>query len=101
MVVFVNKLTLIGAAEDLERHYASVAEYMQTRPGLIRYVLSRSQKDPSTYYNIAEWTDEESFRTALHEPEFRTRLDRLTGIIKGEPHLTEPVFQYEADRVTG
>ncbi|MFY1583643.1 antibiotic biosynthesis monooxygenase family protein [Micromonospora sp. WMMD734] len=96
MVVFVNKLTLIGAAEDLESRYAKVAEYMRTRPGLVSYVLSRSQKDPSTYYNIAEWTDEESFRKALEEPEFRSRLDRLTGIIKGEPHLTEPVLRYDA-----
>ncbi|MDH6132397.1 quinol monooxygenase YgiN [Kitasatospora sp. MAA4] len=93
MVIFVNKLTLIGSAEEFEKRYEKVAEFMETQVGLIRYALTRSPKDPSVYFNIAEWEDEETFRTALKDPEFRVRLDALTGLIKGEPHLTEPVFQ--------
>jgi len=91
VVVFVNRLTLTGKAEDLERIYADVAEFMETQPGLIRYLLVRSKKDPGIYYNVAEWTDQESFDRALKEPEFRARLARLSDVIKGEPHLTDVV----------
>lgn len=91
MVVFVNKLTLTGAAEDLERIYAHVAEFMRTRPGLIRYQLVRSQSDPSVYFNVAEWEDQASFEQALKEPEFRSRLKALGTVIKGEPHLSDLV----------
>ncbi|MFE0423257.1 antibiotic biosynthesis monooxygenase family protein [Streptomyces sp. NPDC058953] len=91
MVVFVNKLTLTGAAEDLERVYAHVAEFMRTRPGLIRYQLVRSRNDPSVYFNVAEWEDQGSFDAALKEPEFRARLKALGTVIKGEPHLSDPV----------
>ncbi|KFZ76895.1 hypothetical protein ED92_40100 [Amycolatopsis sp. MJM2582] len=93
MVVFINKLTVIGAEEDLERIYASVAEFMLTQPGLIRYQLVRSTKDPKTYFNVAEWENEESFKRSLAEPEFRKRLSELDGVIKGEPHLSEVVQQ--------
>lgn len=91
MVVFVNKLTLTGAAEDLERIYAHVAEFMRTRPGLIRYQLVRSQSDPSVYFNVAEWEDRSSFEQALKESEFRIRLKALGTVIEGEPHLSDLV----------
>lgn len=93
MVVFVNKLTLIGDAEEFEKRYEAVGAFMETQPGLIRYSLVRSGKDSSVYFNLAEWEDEETFRKALAEPEFRSRLDALSGLIKGEPHLTVPVRQ--------
>ncbi|KFF97870.1 antibiotic biosynthesis monooxygenase [Streptomyces europaeiscabiei] len=98
-VVFVNKLTLIGDAEEFENRYEAVGTFMETQPGLIRYSLVRSSKDESIYFNIAEWEDEETFRKALAEPEFRTRLDALTGLIKGEPHLSVPVRQGQATQV--
>ncbi|MEU4048630.1 antibiotic biosynthesis monooxygenase family protein [Streptomyces olivaceus] len=92
-VVFVNKLTLIGDAEEFEHRYEAVGAFMETRPGLVRYSLVRSSKDDSVYFNIAEWEDEATFREALAEPEFRRRLDALSGLIKGEPHLSVPVRQ--------
>lgn len=91
MVVFVNKLTLTGSAEDLERVYAHVAEFMRTQPGLIRYQLVRSQKDRGIYFNVAEWEDQASFEKALEEPEFRARLKALGTVIKGEPHIADLV----------
>ncbi|WP_299527704.1 antibiotic biosynthesis monooxygenase [uncultured Streptomyces sp.] len=93
MVVFVNKLTLIGSAEEFENRYEAVGAFMETQPGLIRYSLVRSTKDPDVYFNLAEWEDEETFQAALREPEFRARLNALTGLIKGEPHLSVPVRQ--------
>lgn len=93
MVVFVNKLTLIGSAEELERLYGRVADFMLTQPGLISFRLVRSEKHPETYFNIAEWTDKESFERSLREPEFRTRLNALTGLFKGDPHLSNVVLE--------
>ncbi|WP_371649731.1 MULTISPECIES: antibiotic biosynthesis monooxygenase [unclassified Streptomyces] len=93
MVVFVNKLTLIGKPEELERIYAHVAEFMEVQPGLIRYQLIRSQKEPGIYFNVAEWDSKESFDTALTEPEFRARLKALGTVIKGEPHLSDVVVE--------
>jgi quinol monooxygenase YgiN len=98
VVVFVNKLTLVGKPEELERIYAHVAEFMEEQPGLIRYQLVRSQKDPGTYFNIAEWEDKESFDRALAEPEFRARLKALGTVIKGEPHLSDVVVEGAARR---
>ncbi|EMF53311.1 MULTISPECIES: antibiotic biosynthesis monooxygenase family protein [Streptomyces] len=98
-VVFVNKLTLIGDAEEFESRYEAVGAFMETQPGLVRYSLVRSTKDDSVYFNIAEWDDEDTFRKALAEPEFRRRLDALTGLIKGEPHLSLPVRQGRAAQV--
>lgn len=91
MVVFVNKLTLTGEADDLARIYGHVADFMSTRPGLIRYQLVRSRTDPKVYFNIAEWETEESFQAALAEPEFRTRLRALGTVIAGDPHLSDVV----------
>ncbi|NJP46075.1 antibiotic biosynthesis monooxygenase family protein [Actinacidiphila epipremni] len=100
MFVFVNKLTLTGAAEDLERIYADVAEFMRTRPGLIRYQLVRSQNDPGVYFNVAEWETQETFDQALAEPEFRRRLKALGTVIKGEPHMSDIVEQGVAETET-
>lgn len=101
MFVFVNKLTLTGAAEDLERIYAHVAEFMKTRPGLIRYQLVRSQNDPGIYFNVAEWEDQQTFDEALAEPEFRRRLKALGTVIKGEPHMSDIVTEGVAEPAGG
>jgi heme-degrading monooxygenase HmoA len=93
MVVFVNKVTVVGKAEDFERVYGNIAEYLRTRPGLVRYQLLRSQKDPDTYFNVAEWETQEFFAAAMAEPEFRARLKLLENVIKGDPHVTDVVDQ--------
>lgn len=93
MIVFVNKLTLVGEAEELERVYAHVAEFMAKQDGLIRYQLVRSTKDENVYFNIAEWEDQESFDTALRDTEFRARLAALGGVIKGDPHVATIVVE--------
>ncbi|MCQ4044528.1 antibiotic biosynthesis monooxygenase family protein [Streptantibioticus rubrisoli] len=99
MVVFVNKLTLTGSAEDLERIYAHVAEFMLAQPGIIRYQLVRSQKEPGTYFNVAEWQTQEAFENALSEPEFKNRLRALGSVIKGEPHVCDVVESGERQTV--
>nr|UUG47314.1 hypothetical protein [Amycolatopsis sp.] len=95
MVVFINKLTLTGPAEELERRYAHVAEFMKTQPGLIRYQLMRSRKDGDVYYNVAEWTDKEALDRAMKSPEFRARLAPVMEVITGEPHVADVVLGHE------
>lgn len=91
MVVFVNKVSVIGNAGDFERVYGHIADHLRTRPGLLRYQLLRSQKEPLTYFNVAEWETKELFDAAMADPEFRARLKRLEGLIKGDPHVADVV----------
>jgi len=89
VVIFLNKLTLLGSAEQFERHFRPVADFMLAQPGIVRFVLARSQKDASVYFMVAEWTDAGSFEQATQQVEFRSRYAELKPFIKGDPHLTE------------
>ncbi|WP_410585919.1 antibiotic biosynthesis monooxygenase family protein [Amycolatopsis sp. lyj-23] len=91
MVVFVNKLTLTGAPDELERIYRGVADFFRTQPGLVRFQLVRSTSDPGVYINIAEWEDEAAFRRAVSRDEFRKAV-RVGRVSDGDPHLCEVVF---------
>jgi heme-degrading monooxygenase HmoA len=91
MVVFVNRLTLRGSHEDLMKIYEQVAEFFSRQPGLVRYQLIRAVDDPRVYFNIAEWTDAESFRRATRQEAFQTAV-RVSEVSTGEPHLCEPVL---------
>lgn len=92
--VFVNRLVTEnpGAFEAL---YAEIAEFMLTRPGLQRYLLTRSMKDARVYFNIAEWDTPEQFREAIASEEFRALFNRLKPMITGDPHLSEIVQHRE------
>jgi quinol monooxygenase YgiN len=95
VVVFINKLTLTGSAEELERRYAHVAEFMKAQDGIIRYQLMRSQKDANVYFNVAEWVDKAALDRALTSPEFRTRLAPVMELIKGDPHVADIILGEE------
>jgi heme-degrading monooxygenase HmoA len=94
MVVFVNKLVLTGSAEDLESIYADVSTFFAAQPGLIRFQLLRSGKDPSVYINIAEWESAELFRQAVSQEKFQTSV-RVSEVSVGDPHLCEVVLRGE------
>jgi heme-degrading monooxygenase HmoA len=96
MVVFVNKLTRTGEAEDLEALYAKVAAHFRTQPGFISFVFVRSTNDPAVYFNIATWEDEQSFRAATRQEKFRTAV-RVSAASTGDPHLCAVVAQGRAD----
>jgi quinol monooxygenase YgiN len=95
MVVFVNRLTLLGSAAEFEAIYRDIADFMLKQQGLIRYKLVRSTKDPSIYFNLAEWETRESFEQAVADPNFRALFARLSGIVKGEPHVSEVLQEGE------
>ncbi|ONI76388.1 antibiotic biosynthesis monooxygenase [Actinosynnema sp. ALI-1.44] len=99
MVVFVNRLVLTGSAAELEQRYAKVADFMRAQDGIIRYRLLRSRKDPSVYFNVAEWTDQERFDRALKDPRFRSLLAPVLEVVTGEPYVTDVVLAGEAVQV--
>lgn len=90
MVVFVNKLTLIGPAGDLESIYEAVSAFFREQPGLIRFQLLRSRQDPDVYINVAEWESVELFKRATSQEKFRTSM-RVSAVSVGDPHLCEVV----------
>ncbi|MFC5827902.1 antibiotic biosynthesis monooxygenase family protein [Nonomuraea insulae] len=90
MVVFVNKLTLKGSAQELEKIYAGVAAFFSAQPGFLSYQFLRSESDPNVYINIAAWTDEESFRRATRQEAFRVAA-RVGKVSTGDPHLCSVV----------
>ncbi len=96
MVVFVNKLTLTGEAEDLEALYAKVAAHFRTQPGFISFVFVRSTDDPAVYFNVATWADEQSFRAATRQEKFRTAV-RVSAVSTGDPHVCAVVAQGRAE----
>ncbi|GHF81510.1 quinol monooxygenase YgiN [Streptomyces filamentosus] len=91
VVVFMNRLTMIGEPAEFERIYAEIGKIMSARPGLIRFRLVRSTKEADVYFNIAEWESQEAFQDALQTPEFRAQFEQLLPIIKGDPHVCEVV----------
>ncbi|WP_171168722.1 antibiotic biosynthesis monooxygenase [Streptomyces sp. I05A-00742] len=99
MVVFINKLVLTGSAAELEAAYAEVAEFMLSRPGLIRFRFLRSDDHPEVYFNVAEWEDREALDTALKDPEFHARVSKVLPLIKGDPHIAEVVHHGAPARV--
>ncbi|WP_131785773.1 antibiotic biosynthesis monooxygenase family protein [Protofrankia symbiont of Coriaria ruscifolia] len=91
MVFFVNKLTLTGSAQELERIYAAVADFMSEQDGLISYVLVRSTTRPDVYLNIAEWRDAEAFHRARTQESFQQG-ERVNAVADGDRHVCEVVL---------
>jgi quinol monooxygenase YgiN len=89
VVVFVNKLTVVGPTDEMEAIYAKIGDFMSVQDGIIRYLLVRSTKQANIYFNIAEWKDAESFQRALKQEAFQTLYATLKPLIKGDAHLSE------------
>jgi quinol monooxygenase YgiN len=91
VVVFVNKLTVVGSTGEMESIYSRIGEFMSAQPGLIRYQLVRSTKQADVYFNIAEWETAEDFHRALAQEGFKQLYETLKPLIKGDAHLSEVV----------
>ena len=97
MAVFVNRLTVTGPTDRFEDLYAQIAAFMQTQPGLVRFMLVRSTKAADVYFNIAEWEDQATFKASIATPEFQKLFAELKPIIVGDPHLSETVLYGTAE----
>ncbi|MGW6603264.1 antibiotic biosynthesis monooxygenase family protein [Streptomyces sp. NPDC055036] len=96
-VVFVNQFTVHGPTVEFERTFADTAAFLRRRPGLLEYTLLRHTERPGSYLNIARWQDEESFRRAVGQPEFRPHAEALRALCVSEPNLYAPCQTFLAE----
>ncbi|WP_406631996.1 antibiotic biosynthesis monooxygenase family protein [Amycolatopsis sp. WGS_07] len=93
MIVLVNKMTVTGSPETYEKLYERAGRYMEEQPGLIRYQLSRSQKESDVYFNVAEWESAEAFEQAARGERFAELLADLSGLVESDQDLYEVVLE--------
>ncbi|GAA2248258.1 hypothetical protein GCM10010145_14370 [Streptomyces ruber] len=93
-VMFVNRFTLSGSAEDFEAAFAGTAEFLCRRPGFRWHTLlvpaetgHRAAGTRPQYVNVAVWDDEASFRAALAHPNFPAHAAALRALSTSEPAL--------------
>ncbi|MET9096666.1 antibiotic biosynthesis monooxygenase family protein [Streptomyces cyaneofuscatus] len=86
-VVFVNRFTVHGPKELFENAFSESAAFLRERPGLIQYTLLRHAERPDSYINIARWSDEASFRSAIGHPGFPAHARALRELCTTEPGL--------------
>lgn len=96
MIVFVNRFTVHGSADEFERAFADTAEFFAECPGFLSYRLVRSTGDPRTYVNIAEWDDPSALRAATERPPFQAHAQRLRALATSEPQFFQPVHERRA-----
>jgi heme-degrading monooxygenase HmoA len=89
-VTFVNRFTLQAPPDEFERLFAETARFMAEQPGFIGFSLMRHLERADQYVNIAHWTDVESFRRAVSQPEFRPHAEALRAISRSESDLYLP-----------
>ncbi|MEU0074326.1 antibiotic biosynthesis monooxygenase family protein [Streptomyces sp. NPDC006332] len=73
VVTFVNRFTVHSSAEEFEKIFVEISEFMAQQPGFIQYTLSRSidEDKQDSYINIALWTDVASWEKAVAHPGFQ------------------------------
>jgi monooxygenase len=95
-VVFVNRFTLSGPAEEFEQAFAQTAEFLEQQPGLIEFTLLKSAERPDSYVNVARWTDLKSLMKAVRHPYFGSHAAALRKLSTSEPHIYSPAHAYQA-----
>lgn len=96
VLVFINRFSVHGNAEDFERAFQASSEFMCRQPGFLRHRLVRSSRLPERYVNIAEWENAASFQRATEHPDFASHVRELRELASSEPHLCVPVLEREA-----
>nr|WP_162833135.1 antibiotic biosynthesis monooxygenase family protein [Streptomyces sp. CB09001] len=92
MIVLVNVFEINDSEENFERAFCAVSEVMRRQGGFGRHRLVRSESTPTTYINVAEWTDERSLRAALAHPEVSRRVRTLMRSATAVPQICRPVL---------
>ncbi|CAM5490756.1 hypothetical protein GCM10010329_68990 [Streptomyces spiroverticillatus] len=96
MITFINRFTVTGPAEEFEQAFDETSAFFAAQPGFVRHRLMRHLQDPGAYVNVAEWQDEESFRTALDRPEFTAHRAALRALSTSDPNLYVPLYERSA-----
>ncbi|PRX51427.1 monooxygenase [Prauserella shujinwangii] len=90
VVIFVNRFTVHGPAEEFERAFARSAEFMRRQPGFLHYTLSREVGREDSYLNVAYWRDSDSLRAAARDPEFQEHVAALRALSSREHGIYAP-----------
>lgn len=95
-ITFVNRFVVHGPTGEFERTFAQTSDFMCRQPGFLRHTLVRHVTEPAAYVNIAHWSDEESFRRALEQPEFAAHASALRALSRTEPNLYRTLMRRES-----
>ncbi|MGW0737858.1 antibiotic biosynthesis monooxygenase family protein [Streptomyces sp. NPDC002851] len=96
MITFINRFHVTGDAEEFEKVFDATSAYFAAQPGFIQHRLLRHLDEPHLYVNVAEWRDEESFRTALAQPEFAGHRAALRELSSSDPNLYTTLLERTA-----
>ena len=91
-VVLVNKFTVgLGDRDALIAAWADDAAFFKRQPGFMWTQLHRGIGDSGVFLNYAVWESLDAFRTALGQPEFRSRLAQYPESAVASPYLFEKI----------
>ncbi|WP_416985328.1 antibiotic biosynthesis monooxygenase [Streptomyces sp. T028] len=88
-VTLVNRFQVTGPAERFEEVFAATSAFFAAQPGFIEHTLHRRLDEPTSYVNIARWTDGASLRAAVAQPEFQPHSAALRELAVSGPELFE------------
>jgi heme-degrading monooxygenase HmoA len=86
-VTFVNRFTVHASPEEFRATFAETSEFLAGQPGFVRHTLLAHTDEPNAFVNVAVWTDERSFRTAVSHPQFALHARALRALSVSEPNL--------------
>ncbi|GLW74454.1 hypothetical protein Kpho02_67520 [Kitasatospora phosalacinea] len=93
MVTVINKLTVIGEADEFERSISAITDFMKQQPGFVSHQLYRSRNNPEVYVETAQWTAPELHRAAMTADAFRKLVVGLGKVAKAEPDVFDTVAE--------
>jgi heme-degrading monooxygenase HmoA len=95
VIVFVNRFAPKGTAEQFEEAFTGTSDFMRDQRGLRGHRLVRSLREPSLYYNVAEWSSEDDFAAAVRDARFTPHAAGLRAVASSDPHPCAVVFETE------
>ncbi len=97
MATLINELKVIGSVEDFHRITSEITEYMQQQPGYLSHKMLKSLRRENVFVEIAEWERAEDHVKAVTSDGFRSRVQKLAGVIeKPSPDVYELVHESAA-----
>ncbi|GAC1635668.1 MAG: hypothetical protein NVS4B2_23340 [Chloroflexota bacterium] len=78
-----------GAEDEIAKIRDEFVERIRRRPGLIRSVWMRNQKDPSEYYTVIMFESEQQAREGERDIEHDEIFQRIRTITDGTPEYVD------------
>ncbi|MGW4233270.1 antibiotic biosynthesis monooxygenase [Streptomyces sp. NBC_01102] len=93
MITFINRFEVTGPIEEFEAAFEETSAFFAAQPGFVGHRMLKHLNAPGRYVNVADWTDEESFRRALGRPEFAVHRTALQKLGSSEPNIYTPLLE--------